>query len=134
MQFWFRGDLANRVLGGKIKAVTVAREQRIPYLGICLGMQIACIEMARNLLGIASANSTEFAPHDENAEHRGALVGMMSEWLREDGVREVRRADGDLGGHHAPLAPMNANCRKDLLRSASMGKRASLSATATAMK
>lgn len=91
------GGFGEQGVAGKIKAVTYAREHKIPYLGICLGMQIACIEMARNLLGIRNAYSTEFAPY-ANADARGPLVGMMTEWLREDGAREVRGNDSDLGG------------------------------------
>ena len=91
------GGFGEHGVPGKIKAVTYARENKIPYLGICLGMQIACIEMARNLLGLKAAYSTEFGPL-ENEDPRGPLVGLMTEWMREDGVREVRRHDGDLGG------------------------------------
>jgi CTP synthase len=91
------GGFGEHCVAGKIKAVTYAREHKIPYLGICLGMQIACIEMARNMLGIKKAYSTEFGPLD-GVDARGPLVGLMTEWMREDGVREVRKADADLGG------------------------------------
>ena len=77
--------------------MTYAREHKIPYLGICLGMQIACIEMARNVLGIKQAYSTEFGPLD-GVDERGPLVGLMTEWMRDDGVREIRNSGGDLGG------------------------------------
>ena len=83
-------------VAGKIKAVTYAREHKIPYLGICFGMQIAVIEMARNLLGIKDAYSTEFGPI-EMEDSRGSLVGLMTEWAR-GGMLEKRSKDGDLGG------------------------------------
>lgn len=90
------GGFGEHGVAGKIKAVTYAREQKIPYLGICLGMQIACIEMARNVLGIKDAYSTEFGPI-EVSDERGPLIGLLTEWQR-GGVVERRAKGGDLGG------------------------------------
>lgn len=68
-----------------------AREREIPYFGICFGMQMACVEGARDLAGIANASSTEFGPTDE------PVVGMITEWMTAEGV-QTREAGGDLGG------------------------------------
>ncbi len=76
---------------GKIAAAKYARENKVPYLGICFGMQMAVIEAARNLCGIADATSTEFKPHKD------PVVGMMTEWKTNDG-KETRQAGGNLGG------------------------------------
>lgn len=76
---------------GKIAAVTFARENKIPYFGICLGMQLAVIEAARNLAGITDANSSEFK------EHSNPVVGLMTEWMR-GAMIERRQKVGDLGG------------------------------------
>ncbi len=76
---------------GKIAAATYARENNIPYFGICLGMQLAIIEAARNLAGIEKANSSEFKKMDN------PVVGLMTEWEKGDS-KETRSADGDLGG------------------------------------
>ena len=86
------GGFGERGAEGKIKAVTHARENKIPYLGICFGMQMACIEAARNLAGIENATSTEF---DENAKE--PVVGLMTEWLKGNQL-EKREAAGDMGG------------------------------------
>jgi CTP synthase len=85
------GGFGPRGVEGKIKAATFARERNVPYFGICLGMQMAVIESARNLAGIEDANSTEFGPAKE------PVIGLMTEWLRGNEL-EQRRADGDLGG------------------------------------
>ena len=85
------GGFGQRGAEGKIRAAQFARERRVPYFGICFGMQMACIEAARNLCGIADANSTEFGPTNE------PVVGLMTEWLRGN-EREKRHAEGDLGG------------------------------------
>ncbi|HET7680683.1 MAG TPA: CTP synthase [Xanthobacteraceae bacterium] len=85
------GGFGQRGAEGKIRAAQFARERRVPYFGICFGMQMAVIEAARNLCGIADANSTEFAPTTE------PVVGLMTEWLRGNEL-ETRRAGGDLGG------------------------------------
>ncbi len=78
---------------GKIRTVQYARENRIPYLGICLGMQVAVIEFARNVLGLEGANSSEFA---ENSPH--PVVGLITEWITSEGAVEQRDAGSDLGG------------------------------------
>src|SRR5204863_3891113 len=85
------GGFGERGSEGKIAAATFARQKRVPYFGICFGMQMAVIEAARNLCGIAEANSTEFAPTRE------PIVGLMTEWLKGNEL-EKRREGGDLGG------------------------------------
>ncbi len=89
---------------GKLKAVTFARERRIPYFGICFGMQMAVVEAARNLAGLSGASSTEFGPCAE------PVVGLMTEWTRGNTL-ERREVGGDKGGsmrlgaYQAVLAP-----------------------------
>ncbi|HZS64835.1 MAG TPA: CTP synthase [Xanthobacteraceae bacterium] len=85
------GGFGQRGAEGKIRAARFARERHVPYFGICFGMQMAVIEAARNLCGIAEANSTEFAPTSE------PVVGLMTEWLKGNEL-EQRRAGGELGG------------------------------------
>ncbi len=85
------GGFGERGVEGKIAAVTFARERNVPYFGICLGMQMACIETARSLAGITSASSTEFGESDE------PVVGLMTEWMRGNEL-EQRASEGDLGG------------------------------------
>jgi CTP synthase len=85
------GGFGNRGIEGKIAAAQLARERRIPYFGICLGMQMAVIEVARHLAGMPGAGSTEFGPCEDT------VVGLMTEWAR-DGRVEQRSADSDLGG------------------------------------
>jgi CTP synthase len=85
------GGFGERGAAGKVAAVTFARERHIPYFGICFGMQLAVVETARNLAGIAAASSTEFGPTEE------PVVGLLTEWERA-GVIESRTAGGDLGG------------------------------------
>ncbi|RRS06679.1 CTP synthase [Pseudoalteromonas sp. J010] len=87
------GGFGNRGVEGKILAAKYARENKIPYLGICLGMQVALIEYARNVAGLTGANSTEF---DLESPH--PVVGLITEWLDADGKIEVRTEDSDLGG------------------------------------
>lgn len=87
------GGFGERGVEGKIETVRFARENKIPYLGICLGMQVAVIEFARNVAGLAGANSTEFNLH---AEH--PVVGLITEWTTADGDVETRSEDTDLGG------------------------------------
>ena len=86
------GGFGERGVEGKIKAVTFAREHKIPYFGICLGMQMAVIEAARNLAGIKDAHSSEFGACDH------AVVGLMTEWVKEGSEKIERQAGGDLGG------------------------------------
>jgi len=85
------GGFGERGAEGKIAAVTFARTRNVPYFGICFGMQMAVIEAARNLAGIAEASSTEFGPTRE------PVVGVMTEWMRGNEL-ERRMANGDLGG------------------------------------
>jgi CTP synthase len=87
------GGFGTRGTEGKIYAVKTARENNIPYLGICLGMQIAVIEYARNVCGMQGANSTEFDPQTEFP-----VVGLITEWVDEQGNKEQRSEDSDLGG------------------------------------
>lgn len=85
------GGFGHRGAEGKIKAASFARQRKVPYFGICFGMQMAVIEAARSLAGIKDANSTEFGPTDE------PVVGLMTEWMRGNEL-ELRAAGGDLGG------------------------------------
>lgn len=85
------GGFGERGSEGKILAARFARERRVPYFGICFGMQMACIEAARSLAGIENASSTEFGPTKE------PVVGLMTEWLKGN-MLEKRQAAGDLGG------------------------------------
>ncbi|WP_201616086.1 CTP synthase [Psychrobacter urativorans] len=86
------GGFGERGTMGKIKAITYARENNVPYLGICLGMQLAVIEYARNVLNI-NANSSEF--DRKTAE---PIIGLITEWLDERGELQIRSDDSDLGG------------------------------------
>ncbi len=85
------GAFGERGAEGKIAAVRFARERNVPYFGICFGMQMACIEGARDLAGVAQASSTEFGPTPE------PVVGMITEWMTAEGVQK-REEGGDLGG------------------------------------
>jgi CTP synthase len=85
------GGFGERGIEGKLKAIRIARERKIPYFGICFGMQLAVIEAARNLLGLKEASSTEFGPTPT------PIIGLMTEWM--DGKTLQQRTDqGDLGG------------------------------------
>ncbi|MEQ1617321.1 MAG: CTP synthase [Terricaulis sp.] len=85
------GGFGERGTEGKIAAVTFAREHKAPFFGICFGMQMACIEAARNQAGLKGASSSEFG------ETKHAIVGLMTEWLKGNEL-EKRQANGDLGG------------------------------------
>jgi CTP synthase len=85
------GGFGERGSEGKILAAKFARERQVPYFGICFGMQMACIEAARDLAGIAEASSTEFGHSSE------PVIGLMTEWMRGNDL-EQRRQGGDLGG------------------------------------
>jgi len=85
------GGFGERGSEGKIASVRFARERNVPFFGICLGMQMACIEGARNTAGIAAASSTEFGETSE------PVVGIITEWMTPEGL-ETRAAGGDLGG------------------------------------
>jgi CTP synthase len=87
------GGFGKRGVEGKIKAVRFAREHGIPYLGICLGMQLAIIECARHMAGLANANSTEFDPATPHP-----VVALITEWQNRDGSIEKRSESSDLGG------------------------------------
>ena len=87
------GGFGERGIEGKIKAVNFARTKGIPYLGICLGMQVAVIEFARNVAGLKGAHSTEFNPKTPHP-----VIAMITEWTTSEGAKEMRSAGGDLGG------------------------------------
>lgn len=86
------GGFGERGKFGKMRAIKFARENKVPYLGICLGMQLAVIEYATNVLGLA-ADSTEF-----NRKAAEPIIGLITEWLDEKGELQVRTDDSDLGG------------------------------------
>ncbi|MBB5687106.1 CTP synthase [Sphingobium boeckii] len=85
------GGFGERGSEGKIASVRFARERNVPFFGICLGMQMACIEGARNTAGIADASTTEFGPTSE------PVVGLITEWMTGEGLQK-REEGGDLGG------------------------------------
>ena len=87
------GGFGERGIEGMIAAVKYAREAKIPYLGICLGMQVAVIEFSRNILGLKDAHSSEF-----NKKSRNPVIGLISEWIDSTGKVEQRNEDSDLGG------------------------------------
>lgn len=87
------GGFGERGVEGKIKAVQYARENKIPYLGICLGLQAAVIEFARNVAGLEGAHSSEFDP---DCKH--PVIALISEWTTSSGKTETRSAESDLGG------------------------------------
>ena len=87
------GGFGKRGIEGKIQTARFARENRIPYLGICLGMQVATIEFARHVAGLAEANSTEFEPHCSQP-----VIALITEWKDADGTIKTRDANSDLGG------------------------------------
>ncbi len=85
------GGFGERGTEGKILSARFARERKVPYFGICFGMQMAVIEASRNLLGLENASTTEFGPCED------PVVGLMTEWVK-DNQKEERKSDGDLGG------------------------------------
>ncbi|WP_018880580.1 CTP synthase [Thioalkalivibrio sp. ALE30] len=87
------GGFGERGVEGKIAAVRYAREHDVPYLGICLGMQVAVIEFARDVAGLEGAHSTEFAPDTPHP-----VIALITEWQDQEGRIERRDADSDLGG------------------------------------
>jgi CTP synthase len=87
------GGFGERGIEGKIQAVRFARERKIPYLGICLGMQVACIEFARDVLGLEGANSTEF-----NRATPDPVIALITEWQDREGAQLTRTERSDLGG------------------------------------
>jgi len=87
------GGFGERGIEGKIAAAGFARERGIPYLGICLGLQVAVIEFARSVAGLQGAHSTEFVTHPQHP-----VIGLITEWMNEEGLTEYRDAASDLGG------------------------------------
>lgn len=87
------GGFGERGIEGKIKAIQYARENKVPFLGICLGMQTAVIEFSRNVIGLKEANSTEF-----NKDTPYPVLGLISEWMDADGSKQLRDENVDLGG------------------------------------
>jgi CTP synthase len=87
------GGFGERGIEGKIATVRYARENKIPYLGICLGMQVAVIEFARDVAGLEGAHSTEFLPKSPHP-----VIGLITEWMDESGQLEIRDEQSDLGG------------------------------------
>jgi len=87
------GGFGTRGVEGKILAAKIARENNIPYLGICLGMQVAVIDFARHCAGIGDANSSEFAPETKNP-----VIALVTEWQEKDGHIEQRSENSELGG------------------------------------
>jgi CTP synthase len=87
------GGFGERGVEGKIATVRYARENKIPYLGICLGMQAAVIEFSRNVAGLEGAHSTEFLPKSPHP-----VIGLITEWMADSGIMETRDENSDLGG------------------------------------
>jgi len=108
------GGFGERGAEGKISAARFARTRRVPYFGICFGMQMAVIEAARDLAGMAAAGSTEFGPCEE------PVVGLMTEWMKGEDI-EQRAANGNLGGTMR-LGAYEAVLAKDSRAAAIYGK------------
>jgi CTP synthase len=106
------GGFGERGIEGKIAAAGYAREQRIPYLGLCLGLQVAVIEFARNVAGLKGAHSTEF---DRNAAH--PVIGLITEWQDRSGSLEKRSEGSDLGGS------MRLGAQECLLKAGTMARK-----------
>ena len=87
------GGFGKRGIEGKISAARFARENKVPYLGICLGMQVATIEFARHVAGLVDANSTEFDPDSPNP-----VIALITEWKDKDGTIQTRDHNSDMGG------------------------------------
>jgi CTP synthase len=87
------GGFGERGVEGKIKTIQYARENKVPYLGICLGMQTAVIEFARNVVGWAKANSSEFSKDTPYP-----VIALINEWMEEDGSKQTRAEGANLGG------------------------------------
>ncbi|MGI9258725.1 MAG: CTP synthase [Gammaproteobacteria bacterium] len=87
------GGFGERGIEGKIQAVRLAREKGVPYLGICLGLQVAVIEFARNVAGLVDAQSTEFEPSTPHP-----VIALITEWQDRTGITEERSEESDLGG------------------------------------
>lgn len=87
------GGFGNRGVEGKVLAAQFARENKVPYLGICLGMQVAVIDFSRNVAGIAGANSSEFDKSTDDP-----VIALITEWMNDNGETIIRSDDSDLGG------------------------------------
>ena len=87
------GGFGDRGIEGKIRAVRLAREKGIPYLGICLGLQVAVIEFARDVVGLEDAHSTEFMPDTPHP-----VIALITEWQDASGMKQERSAQSELGG------------------------------------
>jgi CTP synthase len=103
------GGFGERGVEGKISTARFARESKIPYLGICLGMQVATIEFARNVACLKDANSTEFAPHGPHP-----VIALITEWKDADGTIKTRNANSDMGGTMR-LGAQSSDVAKDTL-------------------
>ncbi len=103
------GGFGKRGIEGKICTARFARENKIPYLGICLGMQVATIEFARHVAGLANANSTEFDPNSPNP-----VIALITEWKDADGTIKTRSESSDLGGTMR-LGAQSSDVTKDTL-------------------
>lgn len=100
------GGFGERGVEGKITTAQYARENKVPYLGICLGMQVAVIEYARNVANLSGAHSTEFNLKSENP-----VVGLITEWTNAEGSKEIRSEESDLGGTMR-LGAQNCNLKE----------------------
>ena len=109
------GGFGIRGVEGKICAAQYAREHKVPYLGICLGMQVATIEFARHVAGLKDANSTEFAPTGPHP-----VIALITEWKDEDGTIKKRSESSDLGGTMR-LGAQSSDVAKDTLAHAIYG-------------
>ena len=103
------GGFGKRGIEGKICAARFARENKVPYLGICLGMQVATIEFARHVAGLKDANSTEFEPDCQNP-----VIALIAEWKDADGTIKTRNKNSDLGGTMR-LGAQSSDVAKDTL-------------------
>ena len=110
------GGFGIRGVEGKIRTVQFARENKIPYLGICLGMQVAVIEYARNVAGMPDAHSTEFKP-----DCKDPVIALISEWVGADGSKETRDVNSDMGGTMR-LGAQECRLEKDSTAYACYGK------------
>jgi len=103
------GGFGKRGIKGKISTARFARENKVPYLGICLGMQVATIEFARHVAGLKDANSTEF-----DADTPNPVIALITEWKDADGTIKTRDANSDLGGTMR-LGAQSSDVAKDTL-------------------
>jgi CTP synthase len=110
------GGFGNRGVEGKIAAIKYARENKVPYMGICLGMQLAVIEYARNIAGLEKANSTEF-----DKKTKDPVIGLITEWMTEEGTTEKRDKDSDMGGTMR-LGGQKSHLMKDSLAARTYGR------------